>query len=30
MFQRLRPDTKGIAIKRMEALFLKDKAGKKI
>src|SRR3990170_6149465 len=30
MFQRLRPDTKEIVVKIMEALFLKDKAGKKI
>jgi len=30
MFQRLRPDTKGIVIKIMEAMFLKDKAEKKI
>lgn len=29
MFQRLRPDTKEIVMKVMEALFLKDKAGKK-
>lgn len=30
MFQRLKPDTKEIVVKIMEALFLKDKAGKKI
>lgn len=30
MFQRLKPDTKEMVVKIMEALFLKDKAGRRI